>query len=456
MYEITQKQENGLNYIVLNPSFGIELDECSIGMVRQNQEQIPGIVPFTVIKLDGQTHLEYNITGLQPFLKYYRKGWKSEELVAFLQNVAEAIGSLNAYSLPESQLLLQNDYCYVDNGSGRVKFLLLPFDVEETKSVYQFLMELMNVTLMNLRQANDMWMKINRYLVAQGNALDLNQLGQFLEKQRGNGNRSGDRSGDRSSNRSSNRSGDRSTYPPLDTPPETGIRGVGGQRPVDAGGGQAVPPSGMGGQIVPPGGMGWDSILEFESKENQGKMSIWERLFGKKKKKEELPAGPDGWMSGPGGDIGNGGWPSGDVGNGGWPGGDVGNGGWSGGDGETVEWGEGLGGETEENKFFPYLVRMKTGERIPLPAGVFRIGRESDNTYPIKDNGKISRHHIEIRVDTMNESCILTVGQNKNGTRINGGENLGIGRQVKLSDGDIIQLADEKIEFHMWDEGGAI
>jgi hypothetical protein len=95
----------------------------------------------------------------------------------------------------------------------------------------------------------------------------------------------------------------------------------------------------------------------------------------------------------------------------------------------------------------PYLVRIKTGERIFLNKPVFRIGKEKSYVdYFISDNTAISRSHCNIH--TENGTCYIEDTNSTNHTYVND-QIINSNVKVKLASGDKIKLANEDFIFSM-------
>lgn len=91
------------------------------------------------------------------------------------------------------------------------------------------------------------------------------------------------------------------------------------------------------------------------------------------------------------------------------------------------------------------LVRKKNGEQIQIKKQLFKIGKERAKVdYRISDNNTISRVHVQITY--RNSEYYLMDMKSTNFTSVNGNQ-LSSGQEVKLHNGDKIQLSDEEFEF---------
>lgn len=90
------------------------------------------------------------------------------------------------------------------------------------------------------------------------------------------------------------------------------------------------------------------------------------------------------------------------------------------------------------------LHRKRTGEKIEIRGGEFRIGKDVTADYSIRDNKAISRHHAVICCN--GNEHLLRDENSTNHTYLNG-RMLEPGRVEVLSEGDVIRLADEEFSF---------
>ncbi|MDR2357701.1 MAG: DUF6382 domain-containing protein [Oscillospiraceae bacterium] len=95
----------------------------------------------------------------------------------------------------------------------------------------------------------------------------------------------------------------------------------------------------------------------------------------------------------------------------------------------------------------PYLIRVRSDERIAIDMPLFRIGKERGFAdYCIADNAAISRSHAYIV--TRGGQCLLKDTNSANHTYL-GGEIITCGREYALAHGARFRLADEEFEFRL-------
>lgn len=96
----------------------------------------------------------------------------------------------------------------------------------------------------------------------------------------------------------------------------------------------------------------------------------------------------------------------------------------------------------------PYLIRKKNNEKIPLNKPVFRVGKERSYVdYFIGDNTAISRSHANFI--TRDGQHLVVDTNSTNHTFVNG-TMIQSNQEVQINHGDMIRLANEDFEFHLY------
>lgn len=109
--------------------------------------------------------------------------------------------------------------------------------------------------------------------------------------------------------------------------------------------------------------------------------------------------------------------------------------------GETVVLSESQYTESQR----PYLIRLKSDQKIPLDKDVYKIGKEQSFVdYWIADNAAVSRCHANIICK--NGAFYIVDMNSKNHTYVNGSM-ITSNQETLLNQGDLICMADENFEF---------
>lgn len=96
----------------------------------------------------------------------------------------------------------------------------------------------------------------------------------------------------------------------------------------------------------------------------------------------------------------------------------------------------------------PYLIRKKNNEKIPLNKPVFRVGKERSYVdYFIGDNTAISRSHANF---ISRDGQYLVVDTNSTNHTFVNGAMIQSNQEVQINHGDMIRLANEDFEFHLY------
>lgn len=94
-----------------------------------------------------------------------------------------------------------------------------------------------------------------------------------------------------------------------------------------------------------------------------------------------------------------------------------------------------------------FLIWKRTGEKIFINKEIFRIGREKNYVdFCISDNTSVGRNHAEIT--RKDGGFFIKDLRSLNFTMVNG-ERIAPNIEMELLDSDIIQLANEELEFHV-------
>lgn len=102
---------------------------------------------------------------------------------------------------------------------------------------------------------------------------------------------------------------------------------------------------------------------------------------------------------------------------------------------------------SQEQKSYPYLIRLNTFDRRDVDKPVFRIGKERSYVdYFVQNNSAVSRLHADII--TRESRYYIKDNNSTNRTFVNGVA-IPTEQEVEIFDGDEIVLANEPFEFHI-------
>jgi len=107
-----------------------------------------------------------------------------------------------------------------------------------------------------------------------------------------------------------------------------------------------------------------------------------------------------------------------------------------------------LNPDANGNQNYPYLIRLKNNERIPINKHTFNIGREKSNVdYCISDSRFVGRKHAIIL--SKDNAYYIVDANTVNHTYVNSNKIPG-GVETKIEHGERITMANEEFEFNLY------
>ncbi len=494
MSKFYSEKQGADNYLVYRLGEGETLDSMSLGMITNNR--IPGLVEISYMQMDGVEQLRYHVSSKIPVSRIWEETINKKRLLGIFGGILDGLSSAEDYMLEQSSILLHPNYIFVDARTGEVGMICLPvqgtgrehttlpmlfkgmmfqgrFDQKENCDYVTQIINYLNGSGVFsadafrrlLTQIEDRSEKAAQVQNAgAGNSgkpnLSTGTRGEGMAYGYGNGNRA---------------AGTESAYHPA------GAAGMPGAGSAAAAEREAVPIS-----IPTP-----ETAQKQEDDGRQG--GVLHRLFHKKEKEPpkskkqkksaqsqilggmQIPgqaAQPQsaGGMQIPGqtaqpqsaGGMQIPGQAAQPQSAAGMPGagipqtpphpagmteadfGDTVYAGFSDESEETVMMDPGAPGSAVN----PYLLHKRNGERVMLNRPVTRIGRKSENNdYAVTENSFVGKMHCHVLM--RNGEYFLVDDNSKNHTYVDGAM-IAPGCEVKLIHGQVIRLADEEFEFHVF------
>lgn len=99
-----------------------KIDNVSVGMMKNND--IKSLLPMDIILHDSIIEFKYKTETKKTMNKYLCEELTKEELLNIFGNICEAMIDIEEYMLSDSQIVLDNEYIFTDNGN--IKMILLP------------------------------------------------------------------------------------------------------------------------------------------------------------------------------------------------------------------------------------------------------------------------------------------------------------------------------------------
>ncbi|MDO5425807.1 MAG: DUF6382 domain-containing protein [Eubacteriales bacterium] len=120
------RRDKDHNYMILEAPGRVTGDEFQVRMLILNQ--IPGVLPCKMRKIDGTAGFYYEITSLQPLARVFeKKKMGQEDIRQLLLGIEKAMNGAREFLLDTDQFLLEPDYIYMDVETREVSLCCLPF-----------------------------------------------------------------------------------------------------------------------------------------------------------------------------------------------------------------------------------------------------------------------------------------------------------------------------------------
>lgn len=126
--------------LIYNVAENEKIDNVSIGMMRNND--IKNLIPIDIVMHDSMTEFKYKTATVKNLNEYLSEELTKEELLDIFGNICKAVMDIEEYMLSESQIILENEYIFVDNET--IKMVLLPiYDRKNSISIPTFFKNLL-------------------------------------------------------------------------------------------------------------------------------------------------------------------------------------------------------------------------------------------------------------------------------------------------------------------------
>ncbi|MDO4298441.1 MAG: DUF6382 domain-containing protein [Lachnospiraceae bacterium] len=121
------KRDLANNYLVIEPEGGINTEDYILHMAEKNE--IPGLIPFQIRKINGKSNLYYEITSkITMDSAYEKKTMQYEDILRVLSEIREIQESVRRYLLNPRQMVFDPCYLYMDAETYALSVCYLPMD----------------------------------------------------------------------------------------------------------------------------------------------------------------------------------------------------------------------------------------------------------------------------------------------------------------------------------------
>lgn len=125
--KITYRRELKHNYMIIDPELEMEADGRSYVSRILSSNGIDGILRFHRRQMDGESRFYYEITSRQPMARLLEgQGLRSDQIRSLVLGIARILDRMEQYLLPESCILLEPEYIYVDPEQFQIWLCLVP------------------------------------------------------------------------------------------------------------------------------------------------------------------------------------------------------------------------------------------------------------------------------------------------------------------------------------------
>jgi len=118
------ENRNSNTFLVYSMQPGDELDTFSLGMVSNNK--IPGLLPLLFTQMNNERQFLFNVTSKVSLRQYISGRMTREKCVKALEGITEAFLACGDYMLNTSALLTDPDHIFMNVGTGEAALVCLP------------------------------------------------------------------------------------------------------------------------------------------------------------------------------------------------------------------------------------------------------------------------------------------------------------------------------------------
>lgn len=126
MNELKYENQGASNYLVLKVERDQVIDSVSLGMITNNA--IAGIAPTVFTQMDADKFIKYNISSKVPLNQFVAGVISQSKLVDVLSGIVNAIISAEDYMIEIENLLLDDQYIYIDVSSCDTSLICVPIE----------------------------------------------------------------------------------------------------------------------------------------------------------------------------------------------------------------------------------------------------------------------------------------------------------------------------------------
>ncbi len=139
------------------------LDSLCLGMISNNK--IKGVIPVVFSQMDENVYLKYNVSGKIPLSEYFKGNVSKKKMLNVLSGISAAIMVSEEYMIDQSYFVLDAGYIFVDSISEELNMVCLPVNGSGINrfSLAEFFKQIVVSTQLDLSENCDYFAKLISY-----------------------------------------------------------------------------------------------------------------------------------------------------------------------------------------------------------------------------------------------------------------------------------------------------
>lgn len=117
-------EEENRKYLVYEPDNNDTLDKVAMGMLENNE--IDGLIPFTINGIDDKIIVRYDVTGLSQFSEMLGDCLKKEKILDVLEQVLDVYSEVEKYLIESESIILDYEKIFYNKENGKLFFVVSP------------------------------------------------------------------------------------------------------------------------------------------------------------------------------------------------------------------------------------------------------------------------------------------------------------------------------------------
>ena len=162
--EFIYEEKDGSKFLIAKQPEDTEFDSLVVGMITNNT--IPGVAPAIFTQVDDCKYVKYNVTSKIPLKEYLTGYIQKQRLIQVFTDIARAMSSVEEYMIDRHNILLDDEYIFVDAESGKTSTICVPFTqmAQDDETILKFFKNAVFSVQFDRRENNDYVPKLIGFL----------------------------------------------------------------------------------------------------------------------------------------------------------------------------------------------------------------------------------------------------------------------------------------------------